>query len=275
MARGAEKLAEIIPVILDLDNTSVRTPSDSFVRIYILIDFPLYSHLPVPLNFKIRRTQMTYLKPIQIYQQGLNGFAHIVSNTSSLEKVLRIIYKAIKFYSEMYSATGKTIALGFTNLSLQIRNSSEILSSIQSVNLMQGLTCPNRQGLYFFQRMSWQRCAGKIFFLFYSILSNIRLAAKLKFIDLGKISKVAIGHLPIFRLTTGSFYMLYCFCTVGEGIRTKGWFKVTTSIGKIFVTALTLFLQALNIKRSLFILAINGVSCAIDTLCLAKDMEIV
>lgn len=210
---------------------------------------------------------------IQAYEQGLNSFAHIVSNTNSLEKFLRITYKVIKFYSETQYTTGKKIALGLVNLSLQLRNTIEILGAIQSVNLIKKLTCPNKEGLYFFYRVSWQKYTSNIFFLFYSIFSNIKLAAKLKFINLGKIGKVAIKHLPIFTLVTGTLYILSCSCTVGEAVRTQDWFKAATSVGKIFITALTLFLQALHIHRTFYILALTGVSAIIDTLCLAKNED--
>ena len=170
---------------------------------------------------------------------------------------------------------GKIATSGINKLSLQIRNSVEILATVQSVNLLKELTCPNKEGVYLFHRASLQKCASKIFFLFYSILSHIKFAEKFNFIHLGKISQAALGHLPIFKLATGSMYALSCACTAGDEIRTKGWFKIITSIGKVFITAITLVLEALSIQRTFCTLLLTGTSCTIDIFCLAKNEDLI
>ncbi|MBX9923833.1 MAG: hypothetical protein K2Y01_06955 [Rhabdochlamydiaceae bacterium] len=209
------------------------------------------------------------------YESALETFSRITSNTSSLKRFLRIVYKALKFHSEIHLLMGGIANSGTSKLALQLRESVEILTTAHSVNLVQELTCPNKKGVYFFYRASWQRCASRIFFLFYSFLHHVQLAEKFQFIDLGKISKIAIGQLPIFKFVAGSMSALSSACAVGEGIRVKEWFKIITSIGKIFVIVLTLALEALSIQRTFYILLLTGTSCSIDIFCLAKNEKLI
>lgn len=205
-------------------------------------------------------------KVLRVYQQGLNSFAHILSNTNSLEKFLRIHYKTLKCYSKI-----KPPSPGITHLSLHLRTSLEVLSSIQTFTLIQQISCPNREGQYLFKRASWQSCASKVFLLFYSILSKIRLAAKLKFINQKRLNKATLGHLPVFKLITSIFYLLSCVCLAGEGWRIKNRFKTITSTGKMVITTFTLLIEAFSIQKTVYVLILTGASCALDVVCLAKQ----
>lgn len=212
---------------------------------------------------------------IQAYQHGLNSFNKVVSRTDSLERLLRIVEKAIRIYSQIQDLYGKIVDAGIVKLSLQVKSGIEILGVVLSVNLMQELMCPDKDGLYFIRKASWQKCLGRIFLLFYSLLANIKLAAKFEWISIEKINKIAIGHLTIFKALTGVFYVLYYVSVVGEGVRVKHWFKVATSIGKIFVTISALSLAANDISTLNCVLTITSLSFTIDVFCIVRTLDFV
>lgn len=212
-------------------------------------------------------------KAVQAFQYGLNGFAQVVSKTNSLEKLLSIAYKAIRLYSQIKNTAEGTF--GLTKLSMQVKSSVEILRVVLLVNLMQELMSPNKEGVYFFRRASWQKCVGRIFLLFYSFLSNIKLAAKLELIQIEKINRIAIGRLTIFNFLTEGQYIFYCACTAAEGMRTKSWSRVAASIGKISVAALALVLEGLNAKMSFYAPIVTALSLTIDVFCVTRTRRII
>ena len=79
------------------------------------------------------------------YESALETFSRITSNTSSLKRFLRIVYKALKFHSEIHLLMGGIANSGTSKLALQLRESVEILTTAHTVNLAQELTCPNKK----------------------------------------------------------------------------------------------------------------------------------
>lgn len=203
------------------------------------------------------------LPPLRVCQQGLTHFSQSTTKTNSLEQILRIFHKTIRFFSLLLEK-GKGLC------SVQIEHSIEILGVIQGVHLIQEFTCPDNQGLYLFQRASWQRCVGRGFLSGYSLLSNLKLAEKLELIHLPEFTRIAIGRCSFLRLATDISYLLYRVSVISEGIRTGRLVQVAISISKIFIVISTLTLGVLNAQATLVVLALTGLSVLTDISNLAK-----
>lgn len=135
---------------------------------------------------------------------------------------------------------------------------------------MQELVCPDKKGFYFFRRFSWQKCAGRIFLLLYTILTDIKLATKFGFIQLGKIDRIAIWHISSLRLAINGVYVLYRFFVAYEAMRAKVWWKVAISTGKIIMVILGIIITAQNISFVPFLLTVRAISLGIDSIDVAK-----
>lgn len=207
------------------------------------------------------------LSSLQVCQQGLTCFAHSTSKTDSLEQILRIFYKTIKFYSLLQQ---KEDEFRLNKCSIQIEKSIEILGVIQGVHLIEEFACPDNQGLYFIQRASLEKCISRVFLFGYNFLSNLRLAEKLDLVQLPDIARVAIGHCSLLRLATDISYLFYRLLAISEGVQTGRLWQVAISVSKVFTVTSTLILRILNAEAALFVLALTSISILTDMSNLAK-----
>lgn len=209
---------------------------------------------------------------IQSFQQRLKAAGDILSSTSSLEPILRVASKAIKFYIEIGKSQGKVIFLEYTKLQSQLQDSIDILGFVQTFHYIQELFCPDRKGFYIFNRYSWQKCASRIFLLCYSMLTDLKLVAKFGFVQLEKINKISFWSLSPLRLAIKSTYIFYRFFAVCEGVRTKVWWKVVVSLGKIVMNILGIIIAAQNISSIPCLLAVSGISLGLEGFDMAKKI---
>lgn len=211
---------------------------------------------------------------IQSFQQKVKTTSVILESTSSLEYILRVAAKAIEFYIEAAKAQGMVVLLGYAKLQTQLQDNIETLGFVQTFHYLHEMLCPDIKGLYFFKRYSWQKCASRIFLLCYSILTDLKLAAKFGFVQLEKIDKVAFWGLSPLRLTIKSTYIFYRFFAACEGVRTKVWWKVGVSLGKIVLTILGAVIAAQRISSVACLLAFSGVSLGLESYDTAKKIGI-
>ena len=202
---------------------------------------------------------------IQNYSRPLMVLSRLVSNTDSLERLLRIVDQSVRLYIEIHHSVEIIVSTGFTKIHRQLRDTIEILGVAQSIHLGKELTSADNEGLYFFQKGSWQRSSSRVFLASYSFLRNIRWIEKLEFVQLDKMSRAIVGNLSLLRLTTDCSYLFYRIFALSEAIRTKSQWKAAVSLGKIFVTATSLILGAWNVHRTLCTLGLIGLNLAIDT----------
>jgi hypothetical protein len=204
------------------------------------------------------------LSSVQVWQQGLSHFAKSTSKTQTLEQVLRIINKTIRFFSLLYE---KEVA---SNCSRQIKGSIEILGVVQGIHLAHELLCPNAQGQYFVQRASLEKCIGQGLLFGYNFLSNLKLAEKLELAPLPEFTRIVICGSTLLRLATDISYLFYCILSLREKIRRGRVWQVAISVSKIFIFTSTLILRFFNAEATLFVLALTGVSILTDMGSLAK-----
>lgn len=200
---------------------------------------------------------------IQSYNRSITILAALVSHTDSLERLLKITDKVIRLRIQMHRVMETVCFAGFGKLHCQLRDSIEILGVMQSIHLIEQLTCPNEKGSYFFQRMPWKRNAERVFLACYSCLSNTRWLEQLGFIELRKIGHKFVGNLSVLKLITDCSYIFYRIFVIGQAIQTKTWWKVAMSIGKIFVVIMTLATSAWNL-HPLGTLGLTGLSLSLD-----------
>lgn len=202
--------------------------------------------------------------PLQTYYSVLGYLDRRIAHTESLERCLKVVKKSIQLYTNAKENTANLLTLN--KLKNQLTDTIEILAVAQTVNLVHELSCPNESGLYYFARSTWQKSIGRIFYLFYSICGNLHFLAKFEFIQLGKIHKIAIGHLSLFRMVSEGQYVLYRIFSAWDGIVTKSWWKVALSIGKIFVTISLLLIEMMNVQRIPVVMTITAISLIIECL---------
>lgn len=205
---------------------------------------------------------MKSLSSIRTCQQGLTHFSLATRKTASLEVVLRIFQKTIRFFSILRD---QGEAFTFQKCSTQIGDSIEVLGVFQGVHLIQEFACPDSHGLYLLQRSSRQRCASRCFLVGYNFLSNLKFAKKLELIHLPEITRVAIGSCSSLRVATDFSYLLYRLSVISEGVRTGRLWQVAISISKIFTTTSTLILRIFNARATLILLALTSLSLLTDT----------
>ncbi len=204
--------------------------------------------------------------PVRICQQRLTQFVQCTSKTHSLEIILRIFHKTIKFFSLLLQK-GEAF---LNKCSLQILKSIEMLGVIQGIHLIQEFVCPDDTGLYLFQRASLEKCLGRGFLFGYSFLSNLNLAEKLELLQLPKAARMAVGHCSLLRVATDVSYLFYRLFSLIEGIRKKKLAQAAIAISKIFTIISTLILTILNAQVPFLVLALTGISILTDTANLAR-----
>lgn len=211
-------------------------------------------------------------KAIQAFQRGFTAFAETLSKTDSLERLLRVIQKGILLYAEIKNTREEIGGSVLVNVSRQVKSSREILKVVVGVHLMQRSMCPNKKGEYFFRKATWQKCAGRISLLFYYLLSNAKLAAKLELVQIRRLNTVIVGRLPLLNLLTEGSYILYTVLAAREGARKTQWFYVAISIGKIFVAVVGLALEAFSCEIPLCALSVNALSFTLDVISMTKTL---
>ena len=203
------------------------------------------------------------LASVRVCQQGLTHFAKSTSKTDSLERILRIIRKSIRFSSLLQ---GK----GEGSCSIQIGKTIEVLGVIQGFHLIEEFACPDNQGHYFIQTASLQKCIGKGFLFGYNFLSSLKLAEGLDLIHLHEVTRIAIGPCSLLRLATDISYLFYRFFVISEGIRTGKLWQVAISVSKIFTVTSALILKMVDTQAALIVLVLTSVSILTDASNLAK-----
>lgn len=126
------------------------------------------------------------------FQKGLDLTQEAVATTENLEKVAKISYRTIDFFSLL---TGK-VSSAFTMLSSRLKDTADVAESLRLISRVKEFACPVN-GEYFLKKNTWQKCADRIFLTAATVFKTINLAVKFTFISLGKIAKFAIGKVPV------------------------------------------------------------------------------
>lgn len=197
------------------------------------------------------------------YVSSIKTLSNLCLHTDSLERFLRIIDQVVQILQRPV----------FSKLHHQLRDSIEILGIVQSIHLVQELTIPNDQGLYFLQRVAWQRSAGRISLACYSILRHLRWMDKLGFIALGKIGCASVGNASLLRLLIDSSYIFYRLSIAAEGIRIRSKGRVVVSLGKVCVVAAMLALSVWKIQKLICHLGLLGLNLLLDCYLLKQRLS--
>lgn len=209
------------------------------------------------------------ISPCNFFQKSLNSASRTCKYSESIELVFRVAAKAIKFYIEFIR---KQAHDGWKNLQSQLHESSEWLGVLQTIHCITEIVCPDKQGLYLFQKHSKAKFLGRICLLFYSIFRAIKLIKNLGFIQLKKIEKIVFWNISRLRCATIGTYILYRTFYAYESVYSKTWWKVAVSIGKIAMTILEIMITAKKIYLVPLLFIIRGTSLGIDSFDMSKKI---
>jgi len=193
-------------------------------------------------------------------QTSLN---RLISQTDTLERLLRVISRVIQLYEETKRALESAASTGINKLHRQLNDTIEILGVMQSIQLVHEL-CEDKT------IQSWQKRGSRICLTLYSGLRNLKWAEKLGFVHLGKLNSVLVGKLTCFKLATDCSYIFYRTFVIGECPRTKTCWRVVVSVGKIFVVVAELAIKAWNIHRFVCFSGLIVLNLALDCFIIKK-----
>lgn len=199
------------------------------------------------------------------------AFVTAFKSTESVEIIFRVAAKAIRFYQQFIAHNP---SIGWLKLHSQLKESYELLGVLKTFHITQEIFFKDNQGLYLFQRHSLFKSLNLIFSLVYTIFINYKLMKAYKFIQMGKIDEIVFWNLSWLKCFTNGSTILYRSFSACEAIRTKTWWKVATSIGKIVITILEMMITAEKIQFMSYIRLIRGASLGLDSFTLFKKIGV-
>lgn len=162
------------------------------------------------------------------FQKACDCASYTANNSKSLEKAFKFTYRSIELGGIMrgsLSAAGKVV-------STQFKDAIEIIETMAFFGVLKGLTCPDEKtGKYFLTDKKINRTvvekrndrieiAARVTLAAFLALKVVNLSHKFGLINLGKIAKVAIGNMPIFKLTMESLILANSWCSLW-GLKVK------------------------------------------------------
>lgn len=144
-------------------------------------------------------------------QKGLDLTHEAISKSANLEKVAKITFRTIDFFSLL---TGK-IATGFKVLSSHLKDTATVTECFNLASRVKELACPDK-GEYFLKKSTWQKCADRIFLTAAAVFKTVNAAVKLALINLGRLASVTIGRVPVMRLIPDTFMMFSSFFSIWD-----------------------------------------------------------
>lgn len=221
----------------------------------------------------IKRIAMMCLSSLAFstVESRLNAVSDIFASTESSEIILRVAAKAIKFYIEFIQ---RSAGIGWNKLQSLLQESSEVLGILQTVHCAKEMICADKRGFYFFHKYSLYKCCSRVFLLFYTIFTDIKLAQKLEFVKLQKIDQIVFWNITRLRCALSGTYILYRVFYACEGVRLGTWWKVAVSIGKIVMTVLEIGITAKKICFIPHLIVIRGISLGIDSFDMVKKIGV-
>lgn len=128
--------------------------------------------------------------------KGLDLASYSVTNVEPFEKISKIIFRTIDFFSVLTKKVSAPVLM----LGSRLKDTCDITESLGLCGRVKELVCPDEKGQYFFKKSSWQKCADRILLAVACVFKTINSAVKLSLVSLGKLAKLTIGRLPVFRL---------------------------------------------------------------------------
>lgn len=211
---------------------------------------------------------------VQSFQDKLKKTGEALKSIGSLETILRVATKGIKFYIEVRKAQKKVILFGCSKLQLQLQDSIDILGFVQTFHYIQDICCRDKTGHYFFQRLSWQKCGSRIFLLFYVILADLKLVAKYRCVQFEKLDRVAFWGLSPLQLTMKCSFISYRFFAACEGKRARVWWKVVISLAKIVMNILGTIITVQKMTSIPCLIVFSGINLGLESFEAAKKIGV-
>lgn len=211
------------------------------------------------------------ISPVNYIQHRLHFVSRTFQSSDALELIFRVAAKAIKFYIELFQ---RHSCNAWNKLQLQFQESSEFLGALQIVHSLKEITCPDKNGRYFYKKYSKYKCLNKIFLLFYMVFMDIRMLKKIGFIQFQKIEQVVFWNITRLRCAISGTYIFYHIFHACEGIRSKIWWKVAISVGKVVMSILEILITAKKIQFVPCLFLIRGLSLGIDSFDMSKKIGV-
>lgn len=179
---------------------------------------------------------------------SLSSVSAAVSETKSLEKWLNLAYEVLEVVNEI----GFPLSQPTLNLSQQIKETTQILAAAQTLSVLNVL--------------GKEKSLSRFFLFCYTLLTDLKLAGKWGFIQLGRIKQPLKGDLSYLKCARMAFYSLYCLFTALQTYNNRQFLKTALYIGKLTTTLLETAENAFKIENKKYHLASLLLSFSVDTL---------
>lgn len=144
----------------------------------------------------------------QASQQSLDALNFCVSKSEPFEKVVKVNCRLFNLVSIAIGGLSKASQAVLS----QFEATYGFFESIRIFGLVNSFVTP-KDGKYFFTdaKNSWQKKTDRVFLAIHSSLKLINGFHRYSLINLGRIAKVSIGYLPIWKLVYDGFMVLSSF----------------------------------------------------------------
>lgn len=212
------------------------------------------------------KTQSNFMHRQNCIEITFDAGSKIANRVGYYYAAAKVAYKSINLTSLFF----KTVYAPITNLSNELRGTTELIEATRFFCSLNEFLCPDVNGVYFLKKLenTWQKIAERISFACHTCLKMVNALWQWGFIDLARIVRYTIGHLSIFKMVTDGLFAATSFFSVWDSKKqlermhkanmelTKAvqvrqnalHMKMVTYMTKVIVVPLSMVFTAININ---------------------------
>lgn len=152
-------------------------------------------------------------------RNGVEYAAYTATHAEPLEKVAKVVYRAIESLNVIFNGLSKP----FLTLATELKDACIVFETVKIFGNIKMFVLPQKNGTYIFndKETSWQKLTDRVTLLAHNAFKFVKGLSKFGFVELGVMAKNVIGKLPIFTLAmdtliiTSSFFSTWDTVAIG------------------------------------------------------------